>query len=222
MSDKINIAIDGHSSCGKSTLAKALAKSLSYIYIDSGAMYRAVALYCIQNNIDPLKEEDVVNALSQIHITFKTKNRAFRVLLNETDVTDRIIQIDVSNIVSEIAAISEVRSKLVKLQQAIGKDKGVVMDGRDIGTVVFPDAELKLFITAHIDIRTRRRFLELKEKGMDTPVEEVQKNLIHRDHIDSSREDSPLIQSEDAILIDNSFMNQEEQLFLANKIVAGL
>lgn len=219
---KINIAIDGHSSCGKSTLAKDLAAALGYVYIDSGAMYRAIALYLINNNYQVTS--DIVNSelLDKIDIKITTVDRRFRVLLNNKDVTDRIISIDVSNIVSEVAAMSQVRRKLVEIQQQLGHNKGVVMDGRDIGTVVFPTAELKLFITADIDVRTQRRFLELQEKQMTTPYDEVRQNLIHRDHIDSTRADSPLTQAPDAILIDNSFMDQSEQLFLVKKIYGDL
>ena len=219
MFSKINIAIDGHSSCGKSTLAKDLAKALSYIYIDSGAMYRAVALYFLENEIDLNKPNLVTEALEKIRIDILSDaDNLFRILLNDLDITDRIIHIDVSSIVSEVAALSEVRRKLVKIQKALGDKKGVVMDGRDIGSVVFPEAELKYFVTAHIDVRTQRRFLELEAKGMPTEKEVVRQNLIHRDQIDSTRKDSPLVQVEDAILIDNSFMNREEQLFIAKKI----
>ena len=219
MIPKINIAIDGHSSCGKSTLAKDIAKAFSYIYIDSGAMYRAVALFCIQHNIDVLDSNAVTNILDKINIDFRIIKKQFRILLNNEDVTDRIIKLDVSNIVSEVAAISEVRKKLVSIQQDIGKDKGVVMDGRDIGTVVFPDAEVKLFVTAHVDIRSKRRFIELEQKKMPASIEDIRSNLLHRDHIDSTRADSPLVQAKDALLIDNSFMDRDEQLFIARKLI---
>ena len=215
---KINIAIDGHSSCGKSTLAKQLAASLGYTYIDSGAMYRAVGLYFIENNVSLDNHDQIAQALDHVHITCQNNSNGFRLLLNGTDVTERIIRLDVSSIVSEVAALTIVRRKLVLLQQAQGNNKSVVMDGRDIGTVVFPDAELKLFVTANIDIRTQRRFLELEEKDMAAPYETVQKNLLHRDNIDSTRADSPLTQAEDALLIDNSYMGRAEQLFLAQKL----
>ncbi|NNE16411.1 MAG: (d)CMP kinase [Saprospiraceae bacterium] len=218
MNRKINIAIDGHSSCGKSTLAKQLAAALGYIYIDSGAMYRSVALYYIENEIDVKNKEAAVKALDEIQIDIKSVESQFRILLNGVDVTKRIIAIDVSSIVSEVAAISEVRRKLVAIQKQLGEEKGVVMDGRDIGTVVFPEAELKIFVTANIDVRTQRRFLELKEKGMSTSIEIVKENLEHRDHIDSTREDSPLMQADDAILIDNSYMRKDEQLYLVDKM----
>ena len=219
MRKTINIAIDGHSSCGKSTLAKEIAKSLSYVYIDSGAMYRAVALYILNNKIDLNNEQDLLNALDKINIEMKTTDGQFLILLNGENVTERIIAIDVSSIVSEVASKSSVRKKLVKIQQQLGHNKGVVMDGRDIGTVVFPNAEIKLFITADIDVRTQRRCEELTTKGMATPYGDVKKNLIHRDHIDSTRKDSPLIQATDALLIDNSYMGRQEQLFIALKII---
>lgn len=219
---RINIAIDGHSSCGKSTLARALAAKLGYVYIDSGAMYRSVALYTIQKGLDGTNESQVNAILDDINIDIQYENKTFAILLNGENVTSRIISIDVSNIVSEVAAMSTVRSKLVKLQQEIGLQKGVVMDGRDIGTVVFPEAELKLFITADPDVRAQRRYLELKEKGMETALSTVLDNLNHRDHIDSTRSDSPLIQADDAILIDNSYMDREEQLFLVLKLLEEL
>jgi len=216
---KINIAIDGHSSCGKSTLAKELAAAIGYIYIDSGAMYRAVALYAIEQNIDGTDETAVNAVLDQIDIDLKYNEGQFSISLNGVEVTRRIIEIDVSNIVSEVAAMSSVRRKLVQIQQEIGQHKGVVMDGRDIGTVVFPTAELKLFVTANLDVRTQRRFLELKMKGMETPYKEIKQNLQHRDRIDSTRADSPLRQAADALLIDNSYMNREEQLYIVTKIL---
>lgn len=219
MINKVNIAIDGHSSCGKSTLAKDIAKALSYVYIDSGAMYRAVALYALENSVNLQDKKQLSEALAYININIRTEDGNFRIYLNGTDVTHRIIAIDVSNIVSEVASKTIVRQKLVKIQQNLGKNKGVVMDGRDIGTVVFPEAEVKFFVTADIEVRTQRRYDELASKNMDTPYGDVKKNLSHRDHIDSTREDSPLIQAEDSILIDNSYMGPEEQLFIALKIV---
>ena len=222
LSNTINIAIDGHSSCGKSTLAKQLAKSLGYIFIDSGAMYRAVALYCLNHKVALSDPNMVKAALEQIHIDIQYPNNVFQILLNGQDVTQRIIKIDVSSIVSEVAALSQVRRKLVEIQKNLGAHKGVIMDGRDIGTVVFPEAELKLFVTANIDVRTDRRFKELAEKNMPTDRAEVRQNLIHRDNIDSTRADSPLRQAEDAILIDNSYMTREEQLFLCQKLVKAV
>ena len=216
--NRINIAIDGHSSCGKSTLAKQLAAALGYLYIDSGAMYRAVSLYFLNNKVDISDPHQVQSALGEIHIAMENKNGSFKIDLNGTDVTNRIIQLDVSSIVSEVAALSVVRRKLVDIQKEQGIHKGVVMDGRDIGTVVYPTAELKLFVSAQIEVRTQRRYIELKEKNMETPYDDVRQNLLHRDHIDSTRADSPLRQAEDAILIDNSFMDREEQLYLCLKL----
>lgn len=213
--NKINIAIDGHSSCGKSTLAKELAKSLDYVYIDSGAMYRAVALYCINNQVDLQNGDQVESALNDLSLEIQYPNGEFRIFLNGEDITRRIVHLDVSSIVSQVATLSSVRRKLVEIQQSLGANKGVVMDGRDIGTIVFPAAELKLYITANIDIRTDRRFKELENKDMAAPFEEVRKNLISRDHIDSTRADSPLKMADDAILIDNSYMDRAEQLYLA-------
>lgn len=215
---RINIAIDGHSSCGKSTLAKQLAAALGYLYIDSGAMYRAVCLYFLQNDINLSDKKQVSMALDQVNISMENNEGTFLIQLNGKDVTNRIIRLDVSSKVSEVAALSIVRRKLVEIQKLQGIHKGVVMDGRDIGTVVYPSAELKLFVTAEIEVRTQRRFIELKEKNMETPYDAVRQNLMHRDHIDSTREDSPLKQAEDAILLDNSFMNREEQLFLCLKL----
>ncbi len=216
--NRINIAIDGHSSCGKSTLAKQLAAALGYLYIDSGAMYRAVSLYFLNNKVDISDPHQVQSALGEVYIAMENKNGSFKIDLNGTDVTNRIIQLDVSSIVSEVAALSVVRRKLVDIQKEQGIHKGVVMDGRDIGTVVYPTAELKLFVSAQIEVRTQRRYIELKEKNMETPYDDVRQNLLHRDHIDSTRADSPLRQAEDAILIDNSFMDREEQLYLCLKL----
>ena len=219
MEKKINIAIDGFSSCGKSTLAKDLAAALGYIYIDSGAMYRAVTLYFLNNDIDFNNSDAIRKALTSINLQIEHTDHGFRMLLNSEDVTDEIVSIEVSQSVSEVAAISDVRKKLVEIQQHLGNQKGVVMDGRDIGTVVFPEAEVKIFVTADVDIRAQRRFDELERRGMPAPIETVKSNLRHRDHIDSTREDSPLTQADDAILLDNSYMNREEQLFVAKKIV---
>lgn len=221
----ITIAIDGFSSCGKSTLAKALAKKMNYTFIDSGAMYRCVALYALKNNCalgaHKINLSCVVNSLPHIQIQFgKPDGKGNRpVLLNKEDVSDAIRQLEVANIVSEIAAIKEVREFLVKQQQDLGKDGGVVMDGRDIGTVVFPNAELKLFITAKPEIRAQRRFLELKAKGETNSLEEILENLKHRDRIDSTRAISPLTQAKDALVVDNSEMDEAEQLeFVLNLV----
>ncbi len=216
--NRINIAIDGNSSCGKSTLAKQLATALGYLYIDSGAMYRAVSLYFLSNKVNIAEPHQVKSALEEVHIAMENKNGSFKIDLNGSDVTSRIIQLDVSSIVSEVAALSIVRRKLVDIQKQQGIRKGVVMDGRDIGTVVYPTAELKLFVTAQIEVRTQRRYIELKEKSMDSPYDAVRQNLLHRDHIDSTRADSPLRQAANAILIDNSYMDREEQLYLCLKL----
>ncbi|MDR0803041.1 (d)CMP kinase [Fluviicola sp.] len=214
----ITIAIDGFSSCGKSTLAKALAQKLHYTFIDTGAMYRCVALYALRNGcvLGPHKINlsCIVSSLPEINIRFgdtdQQENRI--VLLNGEDVSDAIRQLEVADIVSEVAAIKEVRESLVKQQQELGKNGGVVMDGRDVGTVIFPQAELKLFITAQPKIRAKRRFLELQAKGETNSLEEILENLEHRDHIDSTRAISPLKQAEDAIVVDNSEMDQQQQL----------
>lgn len=216
---KIIIAIDGHSSCGKSTLAKALASHLKYIYVDSGAMYRAVTLYFMRHSIDLTQEKDIIDALNQIKIHFEIIDGHNTCFLNHENVESDIRTMEVSNLVSEVAAISLVRSKLVEYQRAIGKDKGIVMDGRDIGSVVFPNAELKLFVTAQTKIRAIRRYEELIGKGFDVRLEDVLSNLNKRDYIDSTRKDSPLIQADDAILVDNSYLNREEQLNKAVELV---
>lgn len=212
---KITIAIDGFSSCGKSTLAKALAKKLDYAFIDTGAMYRATTLYFLRKKIDVNDEKQVKTALENILITFQSLGGKNTTFLNGENVEDEIRGAEVSNHVSQVAAISPVRRKMVDLQRQMGKNKGVVMDGRDIGTVVFPDAELKLFITADTKIRTQRRFDELKNKGKDVNFEDIQNNLLERDRIDSTRADSPLKKADDAIEIDNTHLTREQQLNLA-------
>lgn len=225
---KITIAIDGHSSTGKSTLAKQLAKYLGYVYVDTGAMYRAVTYFAMQNNIITSASFDVEklkNELQNINLKFIfNSNLGFaEIYLNDINIESEIRKIEVSNLVSKIAEISEVRSKLVEQQKEFGKNKGVVMDGRDIGTVVFPNAELKLFMTASAEIRAKRRFDELTAKGDFVSYEEVLKNVVERDEIDSNRKDSPLIKAEDAVEIDNSYLNREEQfekvITLVNKLV---
>ncbi|WP_269684668.1 (d)CMP kinase [Flavobacterium lacustre] len=216
MSKKITIAIDGFSSTGKSTLAKQLAKKLGYVYVDTGAMYRAVALFAMQNgyiSLDFFDKETLINSLPFIKLEFKfNPDLGFaEMYLNETNVETEIRTIEVSNFVSKVAEISEVRAKLVEQQQKMGKNKGIVMDGRDIGTVVFPDAELKIFMTAGADTRAQRRFDELQEKGDPVTYEEVLKNVEERDYIDTNREDSPLVMADDAIEIDNSYLTKQEQ-----------
>ena len=214
---KINIAIDGHSSCGKGTLARQLAETLDYTFIDSGSMYRAVALYFLENDILNSDAEQVELALTQIHLEFlknNTTNR-FEIYLNGKSVEQRIRLMDVASIVSEVAALSVVRKELVKMQQDLGAQKGVVMDGRDIGTVVFPDAELKIFMTADVEIRAQRRFKELQAAGTAIQYEDVLENLSTRDRIDSSRVDSPLTLTDDYRLLDNSHVSPKEQLEIA-------
>ncbi|KGE85174.1 MAG: (d)CMP kinase [Phaeodactylibacter xiamenensis] len=206
---KIIIAIDGYSSCGKSTLAKSLASHLGYTYIDSGAMYRAVTLFLLEHSIKVEDQDRVQTALKDINIRFADNNHT---LLNGRDVESEIRQMSVSNYVSEVAAVPEVRRAMVSQQQQMGEERGIVMDGRDIGTVVFPKAELKIFLTADPEIRARRRYDELAQKGQEATLEAVKANLTHRDHIDSTREDSPLRQAADAVIIDNTLLNREEQL----------
>jgi CMP/dCMP kinase len=214
---KINIAIDGHSSCGKGTLARQLAETLDYTFIDSGSMYRAVALYFLENDILNSDAEQVELALKQIRLEFlknNTTNR-FEIYLNGKSVEQRIRLMDVASIVSEVAALSVVRKELVKMQQDLGAQKGVVMDGRDIGTVVFPDAELKIFMTADVEIRAQRRFKELQAAGTEIQFEDVLENLSTRDRIDSSRADSPLTLTNAYRLLDNSHVSPKEQLEIA-------
>ncbi len=208
------IAIDGHSACGKSTLAKDISKHLQIVYIDSGAMYRAVTLYLLTHHVDIRNSMEVTKSLPDIHIEFVSGDLPI-VLLNHQDVTERIRSTDISEWVSELATISTVRKRMVELQQRISKDKSVVMDGRDIGSVVFPDADYKFFLTANIQVRSQRRYDELKAKGIQVTIREIEENLIKRDYIDSNRADSPLIQCPDAIVIDNSTMNRQEQLKIA-------
>lgn len=219
---KITIAIDGHSSCGKSTLAKDLAKRIGYTFVDSGAMYRAVTLFALNNNFINNGEIDInqlFNSLENLQIRFQKINDFQHVFLNDTDVTEEIRLPRVSENVSNVAKLDKVREKLVHEQQEMGKNGGIIMDGRDIGTVVFPNAELKLFVTASTEVRTERRFKELSEKGVQVTREEVRKNLIDRDHIDSTREIGPLRQAEDAIVLDNSSLNREQQLRVALELV---
>ena len=216
MSKKITIAIDGFSSTGKSTLAKQLAQQLGYIYVDTGAMYRAVAFFAMQNHyisVDSFNKVELVNHLKNISLEFKFNNELgfAEMYLNGQNVEKEIRTIEVSAYVSKVAEVSEVRSKLVEQQKEMGKNKGIVMDGRDIGTVVFPDAELKIFMTAGADTRAQRRFDELQEKGDPVTYEEVLKNVEERDYIDTHREDSPLVMADDAIEIDNSYLTKQEQ-----------
>lgn len=212
----ITIAIDGFSSTGKSTLAKQLAKHLGYIYVDTGAMYRAITLFAMQNGYiskDFLDKESLINSLPSIklHFQFNADLGFAEMYLNGENVENEIRTIEVSSFVSKIAEISEVRAKLVEQQQEMGKDKAIVMDGRDIGTVVFPDAELKIFMTASPETRAQRRFDELEAKGDVVTYEEVLENVQERDYIDTHREDSPLVMADDAIEIDNSYLTRKEQ-----------
>ena len=216
---KIIITIDGWSSCGKSTLAKQLAAKLKYTYIDSGAMYRAITLYFLRNHVDWTDTEAVVDALKDINIEFihNDSKRSSEILLNDENVEYLIRDLVVAEKVSEVAAIKEVRDYAVKQQQALGSKKAIVMDGRDIGTVVFPAAELKIFMTADNAVRVERRFRELYEKNPNISLEEVKNNLEMRDYIDSHREISPLRKADDAIVLDNSNLTEQEQYQLALK-----
>jgi len=216
---KITIAIDGFSSTGKSTIAKQLAKTLNYIYVDTGAMYRAVTYFALENDLigeDFFYSEKLIERLKEIHITFQFNEISgfAEVYLNGKNIESDIRTLRVSRYVSPVATISKVRQKLVEQQQLMGNGKGVVMDGRDIGTVVFPDAELKIFMRASAETRAKRRYKELLDRGHNLTYREVLENVTSRDHIDSTREDSPLVKAKDAIEIDNSKLTIEEQITL--------
>jgi cytidylate kinase len=218
--NKIIIAIDGHSSCGKSTLAKALAKELGYVFIDSGAMYRAVTYAALKGKMISTSEfniQKLIKSLAKLEIEFKLNRitKSPEIFLNGKNIADDIRKPEIANFVSQVAEIKEVRQKLVSEQQKMGVNGGIVMDGRDIGSVVFPDAELKFFVTADIETRTNRRFDELVSKGINISKTEVRENLIKRDEIDSSRKESPLVKTADAIVIDNSNITKSEQLDMA-------
>jgi cytidylate kinase len=217
MKKRIIITIDGWSSCGKSTLAKALAKKLGYIYVDSGAMYRAITLYFLRNHVDWTNPIDVTKALKAIHLEFHSNEKSLvsEIYLNGENVEYVIRDLVIAEKVSEVAAIRGVREFAVAQQQRMGKGKGIVMDGRDIGTVVFPQAELKIFMTADNAVRVQRRFRELYEKNPNITLEEVKSNLEMRDYIDSHREVSPLKQATDAILLDNTHISEEDQFLKA-------
>jgi len=223
MQKKITIAIDGYAGCGKSTLAKALAKALNYTFIDSGAMYRAVAFYCLEQGFisddDEIDSTQLLQQLDQISIILSSDQKVW---LNNQDITEVIRSPKVTGVVSKVAAIKAVRTKLVELQRQMSVGGGIVMDGRDIGTVVFPDAELKIFVTASIEVRTQRRLAELKAKGEDIDQVAVQQNLLDRDHQDSTRAESPLKQAAEAVVLDTSALNREEQLAWALARVALL
>jgi CMP/dCMP kinase len=225
---KITIAIDGYSSTGKSTLAKQIAKQLGYVYVDTGAMYRAVTFFAMENgyiNSDFFDKQTLINSLPfiKLHFEFNSDLGFAEMYLNGVTIEKEIRSLHVSNFVSKIAEVSEVRAKLVEQQQEMGKNKGIVMDGRDIGTVVFPNAELKIFMTASPETRAQRRFDELKAKGDAVTYEEIFKNVQERDYIDTHRTDSPLVIADDAIEIDNSYLTREEQyaavLEMANDIL---
>lgn len=209
------VAIDGYSSCGKSTLAKALAKKLHFVYIDSGAMYRAVTLYFIRNSININSSFEVEKALEDIHLNFHSRDYQTHITLNDEEVSEEIRQMPVSEQVSSISAIKAVRREMVKQQQRMGRSKNIIMDGRDIGTTVFPDAHVKFFMTADPVIRAERRYKELVANGEVVSMEDVFENLAHRDYQDTTRKESPLIRAQDAIILDNTEMSEEEQLGFA-------
>jgi len=219
----IKIALDGHSSCGKSTLAKQLAAHYGFLFIDTGAMYRAVTFYALKNGIvssdDKIDEDKLRESMGKIEIAFKRVDNQNHTLLNGEDVEKEIRQLEVSKRVSKISAIAFVREKLVDFQRRISENSSVVMDGRDIGTVVFPNAEVKFFVTANADVRAERRYKELLEKGEKVDFEQIKQSVITRDKLDSEREVSPLRKAEDAIVLDNSFMTREEQFEFAKNII---
>ena len=224
---KIIIAIDGFSSCGKSSTAKGVAAHMEYAYIDTGAMYRAVTLYFLENHISFTDQKDIQEALDNIHIEFRRNAAGQNVTyLNGLNVESKIRDLKIADKVSEVSSISAVRKNLVEQQRKMGKKKGIVMDGRDIGSVVFPDAELKVFMTAETNIRAHRRQIELAEKGNLVDLEDIIANLEKRDHIDANRADSPLVKVEDAIEIDTSHITLEEQIMvickLAKKVIADI
>lgn len=224
---KITIAIDGYSSCGKSTLAKALAQKLNYNYIDTGAMYRAVTIYCLRNDIirdNMVDKAKLIDCLNDIEVSFvyNTVTKLSEVFLNGEHVEKEIRTMQVANHVSSISSIKEVREKMVILQREMGKSKGVIMDGRDIGSHVFPNAELKLFMTADNDVRTQRRLDELMSKGEHHTFEDVKRNLEKRDFEDTTRKENPLIKAEDAVVLDNTDLNKEEQLNFVLKLINDL
>ncbi|MCA0431153.1 MAG: (d)CMP kinase [Bacteroidetes bacterium] len=225
---KITIAIDGYSSCGKSTLAKSLAQKLGYNYIDTGAMYRAVAVYALQNNLILKNNKILVNELIlqldkvEVSFSFNTITKTTETLLNGVNVDKEIRTMQVNDIVSKISSIKEVREKMVALQREMGKNKAVVLDGRDVGTNVFPDAELKLFMTADYDVRAQRRLDELQSKGQYFTHDEVKQNLMTRDYDDTHRKENPLIKAKDAITLDNTDLNKEQQIEYVLKLVSEM
>jgi len=223
MSNNIIVAIDGYSSCGKSTLARALAKKLHFIYVDSGAMYRAVTLYFLRNKIDLNNKVEVEHALRDIHLNFHSRDYHTHITLNDEEVSEEIRQMPVSEKVSEISAIKLIRIEMVKQQQRMGAAKSIIMDGRDIGTTVFPAAEVKIFMTADPKVRAERRYKELKLKGEHITLEDIFDNIAHRDFQDTTRKESPLVRAKDAIILDNTMLNQKDQLeFALNRVTPFL
>jgi CMP/dCMP kinase len=224
LSGKINIAIDGHSSCGKGTLAKHIARELGYLFVDSGAMYRAVTLYLLNEGISLQELQDDPAILGNIRIEFRynQEHQFYETYLNDISVESEIRGMRVSRYVSPVSAVKVVRDFLVKKQQQIGENKGVVMDGRDIGTIVFPDAELKIFMTASPEIRAKRRYEELEKKGIHVNYQEVLHNIIERDAMDSSRSESPLVKAKDAITLDNTNMTKLEQAKISLQWAKGV
>lgn len=224
MEKRLIIAIDGYSSCGKSTFARLIAIELNYIYIDSGAMYRAVTLFCMRRNYitqTVLNKTGIIDELKDIHIdfVFNPDINEYETFLNSENVENEIRNMEVTSLVSKISQIPEVRERMVELQRQIGVSKGIVMDGRDIGTVVFPDAEIKIFMTASVDIRAKRRHNELKNKGVNIEFEEIKRTIIARDIADENRDISPLRRANDALVLDNSRMTVEEQMLWINEII---
>ena len=224
MEKSLIIAIDGYSSCGKSTFARLIAKELNYIYIDSGAMYRAVTLFCMRRNyisLTVLNRAGILVELKDIHIdfVFNPDINEYETFLNSENVENEIRNMEVTSLVSKISQIPEVRERMVELQRQIGVSKGIVMDGRDIGTVVFPDADIKIFMTASVDIRAKRRHNELKNKGVNIEFEEIKRTIIARDIADENRDISPLRRANDALILDNSRMTVEEQMLWINEII---
>ena len=215
MSKNIVVAIDGYSSCGKSTLAKALAKKLHFVYVDSGAMYRAVTLYFLRNLVDITSEKAVAEALVNIHLDFHARDYETHITLNGEEVSNEIRDMKISEMVSPVSALKKVCTEMVNQQQRMGKTANIVMDGRDIGTTVFPEASLKIFMTADPKVRAERRYKEMIAKGDLISLEEVFENLAHRDFLDTTRTESPLKRAEDAIILDNTELTPEEQLSFA-------
>ena len=221
------IAIDGYSSCGKSTFAKLIARETGYRYIDSGAMYRAVTLYCLENHISDKGKIDtpaLIKSLDDLHIDFVVDKRTgnSEIRLNKKIVEDRIRTLEVSSLVSKVSTISEVRRKMGALQYQMGKEKAIVMDGRDIGTVIFPHADIKIFMTADPHVRALRRFNEMKEKGLSGNLDEIEKNIMERDLIDTTRADSPLKKAEDAFMLDNTNMTPDEQMEWFRELIKNI